>query len=149
MLILTVPLTSSLPPCGGGLPPCGGAPPMRGGGAPPCGGAPSPCGGGSHVGEGLLPCGEGFFSKTIIKWDATKVSLVEIGDFDTGNRSPLVLGAGDLHKLLKNHVKIRGLEVPPAGSCATWTMVGGGPSGVVGSFSGIMHAPAFQIFDRN
>ena len=63
----------------------------------------------------------------MVKWDATKVSLVEIGDFDTGNRSPLVLGAGDLHKLSKNHVKIRGLEVPLAGSCATWTLPGVAP----------------------
>ena len=64
--------------------------------------------------------------------DAIKAPFAREGDFDMGNRSPLVLGAGDLHKLSKNHVKIRGLEVPLAGSCATWTMVGGGPSGAVG-----------------
>ena len=40
-----------------------------------------------------------------------------------GNRSPLVLGAGDLQKPSQNHVKIGCLEVPRAGSCATWTLL--------------------------
>ena len=57
-----------------------------------------------------------FFWKTTIKLDAIKAPLAGEGDFDTGNRSPLVLGAKDLQKPSKIHVKIwapRGWGVLP------------------------------------
>ena len=57
------------------------------------------------------------FYKTAVKWDATEVSLLAKIDFDTGNRSPLVLGARDTQKSSEIHVKIQALTLIRLARC--------------------------------
>ena len=61
------------------------------------------------------------FLKTTIRLDAIEAPFVREGDFDTGNRFPLVLGARDIQKPSKINVKIWGPRGVP-GHLPPWRL---------------------------